>query len=56
VSHSPFPDIGRVDAMVTTLAFGHTYNLYIGIKEDIGKTFGDNNGGCDGDCLGCGFD
>ena len=26
--------------MVTILAFGHNYNFYIGIKEDIGKTHG----------------
>jgi hypothetical protein len=35
-----FSDVGRVDAMVTILAFGHNCNFYIGIKEDIGKTFG----------------
>jgi hypothetical protein len=30
--------------------------ISIGIKEDIGKTFGCYNGGCDGDCTGCGID
>jgi len=52
----PFLDIGRVDAMVTILAFGHTYNLYIGIKEDIEKTFGGSDDDCDGDFLGCEID